>query len=324
MKVDNLTLTDLLGKGSFADVYLTIKNGSSTLYATKVLDISNEKDNSGERDYINTEMSILMDVNHPNIIQLNEIKKKEDKIYIVTEYCNGGTLGKFWEKYQEDNKSALPEEIVQYVMRQIIDGLKYLYDNNIMHRHLNLENIMINYENEEDKKNNNIMKAKIKIIDFGFSRYLKKGDLAHTTLGSPINMSPLLLRKLNISNDERQIGYNEKEDIWSLGTMCYELLVGKSPFETQDMDELVKKIELGDYYIPITLSKETVSFLNCMLQYDSENRLSFDKLSKHKFLTKNINEFTKINLDELKNIKVGILINTKENGAIRDYFGDGN
>ena len=137
-------------------------------------------------------------------------------------------------------------------------------------------------------------------------------------------MSPILLRKLNTPKNNVLIGYNEKEDIWSLGTICYELLIGKSAFDSENMDELVKRIELGDYYLPITLSKETVSFLNGMLRYDSKKRLSFDKLSKHKFLTKNINEFTKINLDELQNARVGVLINTKENGPIWDYFGDGN
>ena len=228
------------------------------------------------------------------------------------------------EKYKTDNKKALPEEIVQHIMRQIVDGMKYLYDKEIMHRHINLDNILINYEEENDKKNNNIMKAKIKIIDFGFSKYLKHGDLTYTVLGSPINMSPILLRKLNSSKNHKKIGYDQREDIWSLGTICYELLVGKSAFDSEDMDELVHRVEHGDYHVPITLSKEAISFINCMLQYEPSKRLSYDKLSSHKFLTKNIKEFTKINLDELKNITVGVLINTKENGPIWDYFGDGN
>ena len=324
MIIDGLTVTDLIGKGSFGDVFLTTKKESPTLYATKILDLYAIKGDDFAKDYIDKEMSILMDVNHPNIIELKEIKKKENKIYLVMEYCNGGTLEKFLEKYQEDNKKPLSEEIVQYIMRQIVEGMKYLSNKKIMHRHINLDNILINYEDENDKKNNNIMKAKIKIIDFGFSTYLKKGDLARTVLGSPINMSPILLKKLNSSENYKKIGYNEEEDIWSLGTICYELLVGKNAFDSEDMDELVNRIELGDYYVPITLSKETISFLNCMLQYDSKKRLSFDKLSKHKFLTKNVSEFTKINLDEMKNIKVGVIINTKDNGPIWDYFGDGN
>ena len=100
--------------------------------------------------------------------------------------------------------------------------------------------------------------------------------------------------------------------------------MGNSAFDSEDMDELVNRIELGDYYVPITLSKEAISFINCMLQYDSVKRLSLDKLSKHKFLTKNLNEFTKINLEEMKNIKAGVIINNKENGPIWNYFGDGN
>ena len=77
MIIDNLTLTDLIGKGSFNEVFLTTKKESSTLYATKVLDLSAIKDNEAAKDYIDKEMSILMDVNHPNIIELKEKKRKK-------------------------------------------------------------------------------------------------------------------------------------------------------------------------------------------------------------------------------------------------------
>ena len=126
MIIDILTLTDLIGKGSFGDVFLTTKKGSPTLYATKVLDLSTIEKYGSAKDYIDKEMPILIDANHPNIIELKEIKKKKNKIYLVMEYCNGGTLEKFLEKYQEDNKKPLSEEIVQYIMRQIVEGMKYL------------------------------------------------------------------------------------------------------------------------------------------------------------------------------------------------------
>ena len=71
MVIDNLTLTDLIGKGSFGDVFLTTKKESSTFYATKVLDLSAIKGDDFAKDYIDKEMSILMDVNHPNIIELD-------------------------------------------------------------------------------------------------------------------------------------------------------------------------------------------------------------------------------------------------------------
>ena len=140
-------------------------------------------------------------------------------------------------------------------------------------------------------------------------------------------MSPIIINKLNKEPAYKEIGYDEKEDIWSLGIICYELLVGKNPFASQVMKELLEKINIGDYFVPTTLSQESISFLNCMLQFEPKKRLSLDKLCKHKFLRKNVNEFNKIDINELKNITIfensKILINTKDNQNIYDNFGKG-
>ena len=207
-------------------------------------------------------------------------------------------------------------------MKQVIEAMKNLHNKKIMHRNLKLNNILINYDDENDRKNKNIMKGKIKIIDFRTSRYLKKGEFAKTFLGTPLYMSPIMINQLN-----EEIGYDEKEDIWSLGIICYELLVVKNPFDSQVMKELLEKINIGDYFVPTTLSQESISFLNCMLQFDPKKRLSLDKLCKHKFLRKNVNEFNKIDINELKDITLlensNILINTKDNKNIFDNFGIG-
>ena len=312
MNVDDLTLINLIGKSSFGEIYLSSKNGSSTQYATKVIDKSSIE-NTEAKKYIENEISILKEINHPNIVNLIEIKNTEEKLYIVQEYCNGGGLDKFLEKYHAENKKGLPEEMVQYIMRQILSAMEYLSSKEIMHRQIKLDNILINYEDENDRINNNIMKATIKLIDFSFAIILKKGELTSTILGSPINMSPILLHKLNNDPEYENIGYDEKEDIWSLGTICYELLMGRSAFESDDMDVLYKKVEKGDYYVPITFSKETVSFLNGMLQYDPNKRLSFNELSNHKFLKKNVNEFQKNELNMGSKENSQILLNTKSN-----------
>ena len=312
MNVDDLTLINLIGKSSFGEIYLSSKNGSSTQYATKVIDKSSIE-NTEAKKYIDNEISILKEINHPNIVNLIEIKNTEEKLYIVQEYCNGGGLDKFLEKYHAENKKGLPEEMVQYIMKQILSAMEYLSSKEIMHRQIKLDNILINYEDENDRINNNIMKATIKLIDFSFAIILKKGELTNTILGSPINMSPILLHKLNNDPEYENIGYDEKEDIWSLGTICYELLMGRSAFESDDMDVLYKKVEKGDYYVPITFSKETVSFLNGMLQYDPNKRLSFNELSNHKFLKKNVNEFQKNELNMGSKENSQILLNTKSN-----------
>ena len=169
-----------------------------------------------------------------------------------------------------------------------------------------------------------MLKAKVKIIDFGFARYLKKEELAFSTLGSPINMDPRILRKLNKLEHPNEYGYDQKADIWSLGTLCYEMLIGKNIFDADSMKDLVKKVNKGDYFVPTTLSKEAVSFLNGMLQYDLKKRLSAEQLYRHKFINKRFDQLTKIDLKEIKkNIKGSkIRINSKMNQSIWDVFGD--
>ena len=325
MLIDDLTLIRSLGKGAFGEVYLTSKQGTSIKYATKKLEKSKYLNNSKAKKYLDNEIAILKDISHPNIVNLIEIKENSKYCFIVTEYCNGGNLSNCLEKYQDENDNAFPEEIVQYLMRQIMDAVRYLHKNKILHRDLKLDNILVHYDNENDKLKNNIMKGKIKIIDFGFARYLKNEKLAYSTLGSPINMDPGILQKLNKVSNYRDYGYDEKADIWSLGTICYELLIGKTTFDSESMKELLNKVNKGNYFLPKTLSKETVSFLNCMLQYDPKKRLSADKLCKHKFLRKNFKDFNHINLKEIKkNVKgSNIQLNARVNGSIWDIFGDG-
>jgi serine/threonine protein kinase len=238
------------------------------------------------------------------------------------ELCNGGGLSDCLEDYQKKNKKPFPEETVQYLMRQIVDGINYLHKRHILHRDIKLDNILVNFDSDEDKKKRNMLKAKVKIIDFGFARHLAPAQLAFSTLGSPINMDPGILRKLNKMEHSKDYGYDEKADIWSLGTICYEMLIGKCTFDAESMRELVTKVEKGNYFLPTTLSKEAVSFLNGMLQYDSKKRLSAEQLFNHNFLKKPYSELTKINVKEASSKIIGsqIKINSKQNQSIWVIF----
>ena len=297
MMVDEFTLLKCIGKGAFGEVYLSSKQGSSSLFAIKKVPKS-KADSPAIKKYFINEIQILREISHPHIIHFETIKHTIHNYYIVTEYCNGGDLYSCLKKYQKLYFYPFTEEIVQHLMRQIVSAIKYLHSKRILHRDLKLENILVNFENDNDKASVNMLKAKIKIIDFGFATHLGAANLRYSTLGSPINMDPLLLKKLANKHNAsfNLIGYDEKADIWSLGTVCYELLIGHEIFNAQTMVDLIRKVENGNYHVPTNISKEVVSFLNGMLQYSAKNRLSADELSKHAFLTKNVKDFKKMDL----------------------------
>ena len=323
MLIDDLTLIQPIGKGAFGEVYLTSKQGSKEKYATKRIEKKRFTANPRAKKYLDNEIDILKDINHPNIVKLYDIKETSQYLYLVTEFCNGGGLSDCLEYYDENYNKPFPENVVQYLMKQIVSALSYLHGKKILHRDIKLDNILVKFDNEEDRKKKNMLKATVKLIDFGFARYLKNEELAYSTLGSPINMDPGILRKLNKVEHSNEYGYDEKADIWSLGTICYEMLIGKCTFDADSMANLLKKVEKGDYFLPATLSKEAVSFLNCMLQYDYKRRLSALELSRHKFLNKNVNDFNQINLSKIKSKVKGenIRINSKMNQSIWALFG---
>ena len=323
MMVDNYILINLIGKGTFGEVYLTQKKGENKLFATKRVSI--EKINSKDiKKYVINEINILRNIKHKNLIRLEAVMSTIHNYYIITEYCNGGTLTKCLKQYQKLNNQSFNEEIVQHLMRQIVEGIKYLHKKRIIHRDIKMDNILVNFDNRYNSKNLNMLEANIKIIDFGCSVYLEESKLKYTTVGSPVNMDPNILRKF--TNKNEIIGYDEKADIWSLGTVCYEMLIGHNVFNAQDIGELIEKVENGTYKVTTNLSKEAVSFLNSMLQYDASKRLSAEQLSHHQFLTKNINEFQKINLKQVYNKvdKEGLKINIKKNLSIWSIFNEEN
>ena len=315
MIIEDLTLIKSVGKGSFGEVFLTSKKGTDQMFAVKKVSKSlvlQEK----VKKYFNNEIYILKNVNHPNIIKLYEIKQTLNNFYLVFDLCNGGGLSNCLEKYMKLNKKPFPQDIAQSIIRQLVSGLQYLHHNKILHRDLKLDNVLLHFNTEEDKNNFNLLKAQVKIIDFGFARYLENDSLAQSVLGSPINMDPQILAKMRKIENNQSFGYDQKADIWSLGTICYEMLIGVPPFDATSYEELISKIQKGNYQIPknLKLSKEAISFINGMLQYNPEKRLSIDELANHNFLVKNVKDFKELDLVKAEKVdnKSKLVFNTKE------------
>ena len=323
MIVDNYIIGKLLREEYYGKVHISKKKGDDkNLYATRILEREKIEKDKDLYNYLNNEINILQSLKHPNIVKLEDIKKTKTHFYLTMEYCNGADLPKALEKYKEKYGKPFSEEIVQHLMTQLISAIKYIHEKGIIHKNINLENIMLNFENEKDIKDLNLMKANVKIIDFFHSSKKSKPGLA-------INASPSTLKKLKLGgyNIKMADSDDEKVDIWSLGTIFYEILIGKPIFDADDLNEQIDKVEQGDYYVPKNISFESVSFMNGMLQQEPKKRLNAEQLLKHPFLTKNINEFTPIDMnkyaDKLKLNEEGmIIINTKNNESVWSIFNE--
>jgi serine/threonine-protein kinase ULK/ATG1 len=293
-----------IGEGSYGEVYLTSKKNSKEIFATKKVEkqkIMSEK----LRQYFLNEIEILKKLNHPNIMQLIEIKSSHNNIYLITEYCNGGTLSENLTLHQKLHKTPLPEKIVIHLMKEIADAIHYLHEQRIIHRDLKMENILLHFENLDDRKKLNLLKAKVKIIDFGFARYLNNDSISTSIVGSPLNMAPDILHALADSSWRMNLKYNEKADIYSIGVIMFILLIGKPPFNAGDYKDLYSKVNYGIYSIPkdLKLSKECITLMNGMMMQESEKRFSVMEVLRSDFLMKPYEKFEMVDFLEFENTK---------------------
>ena len=287
-----LLLLNQIGEGAFGKVYLSKFSNSGEKYATKKIDKHMQNDRL--KKYFEMEIEILKNLkrfNHPNILKLVQVNQDNNYYYITTEYINGYSLRDCLEEYKKKYLTGFNEKIVQYLMKQILSAMVLLHNLKIIHRDLKLDNIMVNFDNEIDKKELNMMKAKVKIIDFGCAIIMPK-RIPTTYIGTELYMDPNIIEKYyNQALADKNRGYGLEVDIWSLGCICYELNEGKVPFQGETLPEIMRKIKEGKYPLPIYTSIEFRSFLDKMLKYDPKCRLPAQKLINEPFLTKNVNDF---------------------------------
>lgn len=190
------------------------------------------------------------------------------------EYICGDLLG-FIRK-----RSKLNETCAKLIFKQIIEGLKYIHSNKIVHRDIKLDNILIDLSNT------------VKICDFGVSRRLQPGDIMHEHCGTPAYIAP------EIFQNKGYEGY--ACDIWSAGVTLYYMLAGVQPFKAKDLTELQKVIKSGKYAKIENISKEASDLIDGMLQVDPKKRLTINQILNHSWLV-NINLNNRAN-SKLKNI----------------------
>jgi NIMA (never in mitosis gene a)-related kinase len=257
-----------IGRGSFGKVSKIMRKSDHKILIWKELKFADISEK--EKDFITNEISILKELDHPNIVKQYEIVKppSNKKIYIVMEFCEEGDLDQLILKNKSEKK-FVDENLIWDIIIQTLKALKYLHvDKKVLHRDIKPSNMFL------DKDYN------IKLGDFGLSRKMIS-FYAKTILGTPLYMSPEIL-------EHRK--YNEKSDIWSLGCSIYELASFKTPFEGSNINEIKfkTKTELPNRIDKI-YSDNLWNFILKMLRYDIASRFSAEELLRE--YDKNLSKF---------------------------------
>lgn len=204
------------------------------------------------------EVSILKELDHPNIVKVNEFYQNSKYFFIVTEYLEGGEL---FDRIVEQNYFS--EEQACSIMEQILSAVVYLHKHNFVHRDLKPENIIF-----ETRKAD----SPIKVIDFGTSTYFNSGSSKlHKKLGTPYYIAPEVLKR----------NYDEKCDVWSCGVILYILLCGYPPFNGPDDKVIFKRVLEGKFIFAeedwCEISKSAMKLIRKMLTYDANKRITAEQ-----------------------------------------------
>ena len=310
----NIELMNIIGKGAYGDVFMGINTKTKEIYAIKKI-TKKQLESEIIYQYFNNEIFILKHLNHPNIIKFKSLTEYKSDYYLSTEYCNGGSLEQAMKYHSDTYGNPISEEIARYFIFNILQGIIYLNKNNLIHRDIKSDNILLHYENEEDLITHNFLKAKIKIIDFGFARYLEQDELAGSLVGTPMYMEPSILKTFMTSKSRVVDGfYDKKVDVWSLGILTYELLIGIVPFVARNIKGLFHSVEQRDFCIPkeekrtFRLSEAAINFIDKTLNIDMNMRPLPEELIKDPWI---MGKFNKKKLYNMKSDKEIALVEKK-------------
>ena len=267
----------VLGKGSFGKVLLVRYKKNQKLYAMKILKKAVIMKNN-EEIHTKTERKILAKINHPFIVSLYFAFQDEKKLYLITEFMQGGEL--FYHLHRE---RFFSNERTQFYAAEIVLALDHLHKNNCIYRDLKPENVLLDKDGH------------IKLADFGLSKIMleKNKAKAFTLCGTPDYLAPEILEDK---------GYDKTVDWWSLGALIYEMLVGYSPFKMKKGEQL----NIEKYKEPVPLynhfTPEAKMIITDLLVVEPSKRLGYgsngtENIKKHPF-------FKDINWEELYNKKV--------------------
>lgn len=230
--IGDYVLTELIGTGSFAAVYKGYHVRDGGAVAVKAIPLARLEGGGGDGAAaalrgLETEIRLLRAIAHDNIVRLLDVQRSARYIFLVLEYCDGGDVARYLRLH-----GPLGEAGARHVLRQLAAGLSALWERHLIHRDIKPSNLLLATRGALDGGAS--PPPAVKLADFGFARHLEASALAETLCGSPLYMSPELLRMQP---------YDAKADLWSVGILLAEVLTGRPPFWGRTPLELLHVIE---------------------------------------------------------------------------------
>lgn len=259
-RFDDFEIGAALGRGKFGRVYLAREKKSGFIVALKIL-FKAEITSSNATKQVRREIEIQSHLKHENILRLYGYFYDEENVYLILEYAAKGELFKLLQK----KKRFTEQEGAKYIA-QMAYALRYIHNKNVIHRDIKPENILIGAD------------GKLKVADFGWAVH-NMDSKRYTFCGTMDYLPPEMVCHQK---------HDRAVDIWGLGVLAYEFVVGKPPFETKgSTEETFKKIKSVEFGFPPFLSNTCRDFISKLLVREPERRLAIERILAHRWIRTN-------------------------------------
>lgn len=260
-RIGSFVFKGTVGSGAFSVVKLSYNTELKQFFACKIVP-RNRINSEDLEERFEIEIRINQQMHHPGVVQIVDLLKDDMNYYIFMEFCPNGELFKYIV-----DRTRLPEPEAAHFMFQFLDALNYVHSQGVAHRDLKPENLLLDPG------------GRLKISDFGLSKFVGDSGMVSTPCGSPCYASPECLSGQDYDG--------RTSDIWSTGVIMFAMVTGQLPWTKRNQTQLFNQIRKGEYTIPSFLSEECSDLLSRLLTVDVSARITVKDALNHPWIKNN-------------------------------------